>query len=168
MVRLIRTNESLHTVAMPSNTRAELLARIDEANSAVARAFTRLQDNQVFQAELPMQQLRALMLIDALDVVTARDLATSLEIGRSTATELVDRLEERGLVRRENDPGDRRVRRVVLTRDGEATMKRVSSVAHGDARELFELLTDDELAALATGLGGLLRAAEAIASRARP
>ncbi len=47
-----------------------------------------------------------------------RELARSLHIDASNLTSLVDRLEERGLVRRRPDPDDRRIRQLVLTDDG--------------------------------------------------
>ncbi|MBT6313219.1 MAG: MarR family transcriptional regulator [Alphaproteobacteria bacterium] len=43
------------------------------------------------------------------------ELADMMEMERATAGRLVDRLEENGLVRREPDPTDRRVRRVFPT-----------------------------------------------------
>jgi DNA-binding MarR family transcriptional regulator len=47
-----------------------------------------------------------------------RELARSLNIDASNLTGLVDRLEQRGLVRRFADPKDRRVRQLALTQQG--------------------------------------------------
>jgi DNA-binding MarR family transcriptional regulator len=47
------------------------------------------------------------------------DLAQSLFCDNSNVTGIVDRLEERGLVRREAAEGDRRVKLLVLTDEGE-------------------------------------------------
>jgi DNA-binding MarR family transcriptional regulator len=49
------------------------------------------------------------------------ELASSLACDASSATWLVDRLEERGLVERRPYPGDRRVKAVVLTEEGVKT-----------------------------------------------
>lgn len=46
------------------------------------------------------------------------DLARQLVIAKSAVTKTVDRLEERGFLRRERDPGDRRTVYAVLTTDG--------------------------------------------------
>ncbi|MFR9798748.1 MarR family winged helix-turn-helix transcriptional regulator [Streptomyces sp. MS06] len=46
-------------------------------------------------------------------------LATTLTCDASNMTGIVDRLEKRGLVRREPSPSDRRVKNVALTADGE-------------------------------------------------
>jgi DNA-binding MarR family transcriptional regulator len=47
------------------------------------------------------------------------DLAGHLVIAKSAVTKTVDRLEERGLLRRERDPADRRTVYAVLAPDGE-------------------------------------------------
>ncbi len=47
-----------------------------------------------------------------------RGLARSLHMDASNLTGLVDRLEDRGLVQRRPDPGDRRIRQLVLTDEG--------------------------------------------------
>jgi DNA-binding MarR family transcriptional regulator len=47
-----------------------------------------------------------------------RELARELHLDASNLTGLVDRLEQRGLVRRAADPQDRRVRQVALTEAG--------------------------------------------------
>ena len=61
-----------------------------------------------------------------------RDLAQSLHFDASNVTDIVDRLETRGLVQRTVDPNDRRVRRLVLTDEGAAVR-----------RKLVERIVDD-------------------------
>jgi DNA-binding MarR family transcriptional regulator len=48
-----------------------------------------------------------------------REVADQLACDSSNLTGITDRLEERGLVRRTADPGDRRVKLLVLTEEGE-------------------------------------------------
>ena len=50
------------------------------------------------------------------DGLTQRDLAERLEVGAVTVSGLIDRLEAQGWVERRDDPADRRVKRVWLTR----------------------------------------------------
>jgi len=54
------------------------------------------------------------------------DLAHALFCDNSNVTGIVDRLEERGLVRREAAEGDRRVKLLVLTEDGEWMRKQIT------------------------------------------
>lgn len=80
-----------------------------------------------------------------------RALAGTLACDASNMTGLVDRLEKRGLVRREPSPGDRRVKNVVLTSEGEhavdtirggmhATLAGLATLDDGDRATLHALL----------------------------
>jgi DNA-binding MarR family transcriptional regulator len=68
-----------------------------------------------------------------------RDLAQRLKFDASNVTAIVDRLEERGLVERQVDAGDRRVRRVVLTPAGEALRRGLFTRVLDDAPPLRAL-----------------------------
>ncbi|NGO73157.1 MarR family transcriptional regulator [Streptomyces sp. SB3404] len=57
--------------------------------------------------------------------LSMRDLAQWLDCDASNITGLVDRIERRGLVRREPSPADRRVKTVHLTEEGRGTIRRV-------------------------------------------
>ncbi|MFI6449578.1 MarR family winged helix-turn-helix transcriptional regulator [Kitasatospora sp. NPDC050543] len=52
-----------------------------------------------------------------------RALADLLGCDASNVTGIVDRLEARGLARREADPADRRIKNVLLTEEGEAAVR---------------------------------------------
>jgi DNA-binding MarR family transcriptional regulator len=52
-------------------------------------------------------------------------LAQQLGIDRSVLTYLLDDLESAGLIERQPDPADRRARRIVVTRFGHTTLKRL-------------------------------------------
>ena len=54
-----------------------------------------------------------------------RELAQCLHFDASNVTDIVDRLEARGLVARTIDPSDRRVRRLLLTAEGEAVRRKL-------------------------------------------
>lgn len=83
--------------------------------------------------------------------VSMGELADRLFCDASNVTGIIDRLEDRGLVERQPDPDDRRVKRLVLTVDGEALWKahheRVyedipvfANLDAGQRRHLLELL----------------------------
>src|SRR5690606_6799823 len=56
------------------------------------------------------------------------DLAERLHVSRATASVLIDGLARDGLVVRRRDPGDRRARRVALTRAGRARAREIAPV----------------------------------------
>src|SRR4051794_16917159 len=68
--------------------------------------------------ELAPQQMIALRMLGA-GPRKMSELAQALFCDNSNVTGIVDRLEERGLVRREAAQGDRRVKLLVLTKEGE-------------------------------------------------
>ena len=78
-----------------------------------------------------------------------RALAHTLTCDASNMTGIVDRLEKRGLVRREPSPSDRRIKNVVLTAEGE----RVADVIRAKMRttqEGLDRLSDQERDSLNT------------------
>ncbi|MDI3417824.1 MarR family winged helix-turn-helix transcriptional regulator [Streptomyces luteolus] len=71
-----------------------------------------------------------------------RALATTLTCDASNMTGIIDRLEKRGLVRREPAPDDRRVKTVVLTAEGERVTDAIRAKMHATQEGLGRL--DDQ------------------------
>ena len=71
---------------------------------------------------------------------TIRELAERLQIQHHSAVELVDRLAERGAVRREHAGEDRREVLVRLTRHGTALLCRLSLAHHNELEKTGPLL----------------------------
>ncbi len=100
-----------------------------------------------------------LMVLRALDRPRAmREVAEQLACDSSNLTGITDRLEERGLVQRTADPGDRRVRLLVLTEEGERVRAEVVD-RMSRPPELIEALSDRDLATLQRILAKALNAA---------
>ncbi|ASN28791.1 MarR family transcriptional regulator [Streptomyces pluripotens] len=70
-------------------------------------------------------------------------LATTLTCDASNMTGIVDRLEKRGLVRREPSPSDRRVKNVALTADGERVIDTIRGRMHHTIAGLERLSTQE-------------------------
>ncbi len=84
------------------------------------------------------------------------DLAERLGLSPSATTRLADRLEERGWVRRESPPGNRRTINVVITMDGRrAYVRNNRAFSAAVERALSARLSDDEMATLVALLGRL-------------
>jgi DNA-binding MarR family transcriptional regulator len=83
------------------------------------------------------------------------ELAEKLTCVRSNVTQLVDRLEAEGLVRRTDDPADRRAVRAELTRLGRERHASGEKVFNKVLREVTRELSDADEAALRRALEAL-------------
>ncbi len=100
------------------------------------------------QWSLAPSQARALDALASDGPIRLGGLAHHLRIAPRSATEVVDQLEERGLVRREADPNDRRATIVQLTDEGTATAVAIGAVRADQARHVFDQLEPDDRAEL--------------------
>jgi DNA-binding MarR family transcriptional regulator len=104
--------------------------------------------------ELSPHEHRALRVIGSADeAIRLGVVAKSLRIVPRSATEVVDRLESRGLTERLPDPADRRAVCVRLTAEGRRILAELDTARDTDAVEVFARLDDDDRAEL----GRLLR-----------
>jgi DNA-binding MarR family transcriptional regulator len=88
------------------------------------------------------------------------DLARRILLSKSGLTRLVDRMAERGLVRRRPSPEDRRGYYVIATHLGRKTLRQASpDHLRGVAAHFTSLLTEGELSVLADALNRVARAA---------
>jgi DNA-binding MarR family transcriptional regulator len=93
----------------------------------------------------PQRHLLLLMIKGAPDgseCATVTDLVERLELAQSTVTELVQRAEEVGLIRRETSTSDRRVTRLRLTDEGERRLARAFHAHEGERRRIAEVVAD--------------------------
>ena len=87
-------------------------------------------------------------LVDAGEPLPLGDLAARQSCVRSNMTQLVDRLEAEGLVKRVADPGDRRVIRAALTPEGKRRAIAGTQEIERVRREFAAALPDADRAAL--------------------
>lgn len=77
-----------------------------------------------------------------------KDLSEFLGVSKSAVTQLLDPLVDKGLVRRQNDPKDRRIVRLSLTPKGSQTLKKLSHYKYAGLRAALETLNGKELTEL--------------------
>jgi DNA-binding MarR family transcriptional regulator len=99
--------------------------------------------------DLSPHQARALRVVGERDGVRLTDLAEALHIAPRSATEVADGLQERGLVERTSDPGDRRAVILRPTDEGRRIRAEIDAARTADSAELFARLPAGEQAALA-------------------
>ncbi|MBV8527833.1 MAG: MarR family transcriptional regulator [Candidatus Dormibacteraeota bacterium] len=94
---------------------------------------------------MTVHQLEVLRRLLECDGMTMRGVADVLSVGPSGATQLVDRLEQRGLVTRERDPEDRRVQRVLPTQRARDAGSSFATRLRTALDDVAAVLDEDEL-----------------------
>ena len=113
------------------------------------RTFLAFSEDAARNAGLPPQQHQAILAIRGLSPaagMSVNDLAEQLLLKPQTAVELVDRLEDAGLVRRERDETDRRRVLLTLTAKANRLLEKLSAEhlaqIRRDAPQLIALLRE--------------------------
>ncbi len=136
-------------------TRDELLA-VAELRSALRR-FLAATDEVTRRYDLTPRRYDLLAMLHGAESgsCTASELAERLRLSRNSITELITRAAEAGLVTRERDAHDGRVKRIVPTREGSKRYRAAVGDLAGERQRLFEIL--EQVRAQASALGNAAR-----------
>jgi DNA-binding MarR family transcriptional regulator len=111
---------------------------------AALRRFVRHSDRVAERHGLTPQRYLLLLMIkgapDGSERLNVRAIAERLQLGDNTTTELINRAEREGLVRRERSRDDARVVNLRLTREGEHRLYGVLVELEGDRQELEQTM----------------------------
>jgi DNA-binding MarR family transcriptional regulator len=118
------------------------------------------------KGSLSLIHLHVLSAIEADGPQPMSRLADMLDVSVASATGIVSRMEERHLVERQHDRDDRRVVLVIPTEAGLAVFRTMTEQRREKLRDLLGRLSDDELAALRTGLRAVRAARESLHAEA--
>lgn len=102
-------------------------------------------------------QLWALWQISATPGLKVTGLAEALRVHPSTASNLVDRLQNRGLVQRNRDTTDTRVVHLALTAEGCKKVEQMPGPLQGHLRDALHRLPKDQLHSLHDAVTSLLK-----------
>jgi DNA-binding MarR family transcriptional regulator len=121
--------------------------------------------NAIAEMDLSFTQIKALCALEADgEERSVGALATSLGLSVAAMSRAVDGLFERGLVDREEDPDDRRMKRVRLTDAGLAVPRGLSEARLSALSDLMGSLDDEQAGALAHAAALILERREDIAA----
>ena len=140
--------------------RSAILAEIFELNSQVHDRAMGLVGPMPMPPDLTMQQVRVLGQIVKKPGIAGHELGELMQISAPTASGLIDRLVEKGLVARLDDPDDRRVRRLRPTEDGMDVIRQMDSMFGRAMGATITLLSLDDLELIRQSTLVMLRAME--------
>src|SRR4030088_2504309 len=136
-----------------------LCSEIQAAISALSTRQRSVLSHEVVQLDVPLGQLKTLFVLwRAGKAQTMGQLAEALNVSLGSVTGLVDGLVQRGLVRREEDPADRRQKLAHLTPAAETRLRRMERERSLIAGRILRRLQLDDLRALRKGLVALTAA----------
>jgi len=152
---------TLNTVGRSADTRAildELTAWNPRERMGVFRRW--------LAGSLSIVHLHVLAILESSGALPMGKVAEALDVSIASATGIIDRMEQRGLVERGPQPDDRRVVLVRPTRAGLAVFTDLDEHRRASVTRILERLTDDELAAVLKGLRAMSAARAAVAAEA--
>lgn len=128
---------------------------LSEAFWGVARQLRHLSRETLAPWDLAPSQSRPLGILARYGVMRLSELSEHLHIAPRSATEVVDGLEQRGLVERRPDLNDRRATLVALTDQGKTVSAAIQSARSAEAERFFGGLSESDRTHLARILGKL-------------
>jgi DNA-binding MarR family transcriptional regulator len=140
-------------------TREQLIADIMGAQQRLQDLIAEDREDPLFSSHLTLSQLKILMLLARHGSVSGGELAGLLGIGAAALTGMIDRLVVQDLVARAEDPHDRRVRRIALTRTGRDLIGSIFNAGDEKMRTILSRLSAEELDLVAQATALIIKAA---------
>ncbi|MDQ2745369.1 MAG: MarR family transcriptional regulator [Chloroflexota bacterium] len=108
--------------------------------------------------QVSMPQVYILMTLQERGAMTVSELAHLLSVSAPSASSILDRMEEHGLIERVRDAIDRRVVHVGITEPGSRLMEEVMGLKREQMQRLLDSMTDRELEHVVEGAAAVERA----------
>ena len=118
----------------------------------VSRAHHNLANRIFGQIDLPRGQPAVLFELGHQDGITQSDLAKKVELSEASMTNMLQRMETSGLVRRQRDQSDARFSRIYLTETGSSTLAKARELAEKMDEMTFAGFTPEEQALMVSFL----------------
>jgi len=136
----------------------ELIEHVLQLSEKTFREMIPLVSKEWLQLDLTMPQLKVVLILVLSDSARMSAIASQLGVSLATATGVVDRLVERGLVLRESQPGDRRVVLCSLSEKGQELMGGLWRLSQVQQREVLGAMDLLQLQSLDDALEVVLQA----------
>jgi len=143
--------------ALLGRVRVEMLAALDEELAA---------DKRLAPLELSAAQFIVIASLAGEERKTASDLCKGISYDAGAMTRMLDRLEGKGLIRRNRSPDDRRLVHLELTDEGRALYPRMRELSMSVANRFLHGFTKAEARQLESLLSRMLENAQEPAARA--
>ena len=155
---------NINTPLTDPTERDALVREIVEGMASARSATKRQEFRRLITQSVSMSHMHVLATLSEAGPLPMSHLANALDVSVASATGIVNRMEDRGLVERSRDDADRRIVTVSLSDDGRRVMDEIDARAQGFFARVLRELTADELLQLRNGMRALHRAGERLSS----
>ncbi len=118
---------------------------IREFARRLMRGGLNLISTEMQSLELTYAQIGTLMALQRRGAMTVSNVAENTNLSLAAGSHLVNRLVQRGLLERREDPDDRRQKLVTLSDDGKAFLERFSNAQETILRGMFQAVPPEKL-----------------------
>jgi len=138
----------------------QLIADIMGVQQKLQHLFAYDRSDPLFNSHLTLSQLKIMMLLSRSGGMSGSGLAEEIGVGLAALSGMIDRLVANDLVIRQEDPHDRRVRRINLSKTGSELIDGIITAGAEKQRRLLSRLSAEELTLLLDATTLLAKAAE--------
>jgi DNA-binding MarR family transcriptional regulator len=138
----------------------KLIAKIINLQKRIGRCTSNDAPNAWLELNLTIAQLKTLFFIEFEGVTNFKKVAQALDVTPPNVTGIIDHLVKQGLVKRAENPQNRRMLNLSLTKAGNVLVEELKQRKTAHLSGILEDLSCDELSILLQGLSILTCAAE--------
>jgi DNA-binding MarR family transcriptional regulator len=149
-------------VTLSNDTRAANTRAILDEFSATDPRERMTMFRRWLAGSMSIVQLFVLASLESDGALPMGKVAEALDVSVASATGIIDRMEQRGLVERGQQPDDRRIVLVLPTPAGRAVLNDLDEHRRAGITRILERFTDDELSAFVKGLRAMSAARAAL------
>lgn len=133
-----------------TNDRQKLIQDVVESMAAVREGFAHAHGPMFRKHGYGLPHLKLMMkMADSDEGVSVSELSEKMAVTPGAITQFIDKLVDKGMVERFEDPKDRRIVRIRLTGKAKAKFQKIRGFYLEKTSEMFNNLSDDELEQLA-------------------
>jgi len=146
-----------------TSKRNKLIEELNQLQGHLMRKVGPPHHQAWMELDLSIGQLKSLFFLNHEGQTNFSKLAAALDVTPPNVTGIIDRLVEHGLVRRTENPEDRRMLLLQLTDEGRDLVTKLRVVSWGHMTEILNQLSMEDLRALVQGMRAVVRAGSILA-----
>jgi DNA-binding MarR family transcriptional regulator len=147
---------------MADTKRKQLIVNTAQLWRKIRHALEEKEPSPWLRMSLSRGQLRILVLLSTATPMSPGSVADALGVPKANVTEIIERLVEQGLVKREPNPQDRRSHNLTITKKGKAEVEQLREWSTRRIEKVFERIPEAKLELLAASLEDMLNAAQSM------